>query len=161
MQKHLILVLGVLLASSLPASAQTLTARLDLSQTRPAPGMTLLAASSRDLPLTANKQASSLAARPRRLPAALAVVEYRNPSLKLSSKVQAEQIQTPFLRQARISLVQMCDGRLRLDGIARAMSMKNVLDGPLILAHSGTMQPRDATLYGISLSFRFGHNASR
>ena len=162
MQKKHILVLGVLLGSSLPASAQTLTARLDLSQTRPAPGMTLLSASSRELPLKKTTlPARSAAERPFRFPVAFAVVNYRNPELERPVRIPVELNQTPFLRQARVPLLQIGGGRLRLDGIARATSMKEVLDGPLNTVHPGTMQPRDAALYGISLSFRFGRsNAS-
>lgn len=161
MQKRLIVVLGILLASSMPASAQTLTARLDFSQTRPALGMTLLSASSRDLPLTANKQASSLAERPVRFPVAFAVVNYRNPELERPVRFLVDLNQTPFLSQARISLVQMWGGRLRLDGMARALSVKDLLDGPLNSVHPGTMQPRAAAAYGLSISFRLGRDASQ
>jgi hypothetical protein len=160
MQKQLILVLGALLGSCLPAGGQTLSALLDLTQKRSAPGMTLLAASSRDLPLTTVMPARSLAESPVRLPVVLAVVHYRNPNLKRPPRVPVELIQTPFIRQVRVSLVQLWGGRLQLDGFASAMSMKNVLDGPSNSGHPGVMQPRAAGVYGISLSFRLGRDAS-
>jgi hypothetical protein len=71
-----------------------------------------------------------------------------------------ELIRTPFIRQARVSLAQLWGGQLRLDGFASVMSMKNVLNGPSNSSHSGTMQPRAAGVYGISLSFRLGRDAS-
>jgi hypothetical protein len=160
MQKQLILILGALLGSCLPASGQTLSAPLDFRQERFAPGMTLLAASSRDLPLTNVMPARSLAESPVRLPVVLAVVHYRNPNPKRPSRVPVELIQTPFSRQARVSLVQLWGGRLRLDGFASAMSMQNVLDGSSNSRHSGMMQARAAGAYGISLSFRLGRDAS-
>lgn len=164
MQKQLILVLGALLGSCLSTGGQTLLAPLDLTQDltqkRSGPGMTLLAASSRDFPLTTVMPASSPAESPVRLPVVLAVVHYRNPNLKRPSRVPVEMTQTPFIRQARISLAQLWGGWLRLDGFASAMSMKNVLYGPLSSGDPGMMQPRTAVVHGISLSFRLGRDAS-
>jgi hypothetical protein len=162
MRKQLILVLGALLGGCLPAGGQTLSAPLDLSQKRfaPGPGLTLLAAASSGLPLTTAMPARPVAESPVRLPVVLAVVRYRNPSPKRPSRVPVDLIQTPFIRQARVSLVQLGSGRLRLDGFASAMSMKNVLDGCLSSVHPGMMQPRVAGAYGISLSFRLGRDAS-
>ena len=162
MQKQLILVLGALLGSSLPAVGQTLAARLDLAQKGPSPGLTLLEASSMDFPPTTVRPLSALppAEAAVRLPRALAVMEYLRPKLKLSSKVRVELVHTPFIRQGRVPLTQLWGGRLRLDGFAGETVMKNVLDGPLNTVHPGMMQPRAAPAYGISLSFRLGRRAS-
>ena len=163
MQRQFILVLGALLGSCLPASGQALSASLDLTTQKrfvPGPGMTLLAASSRYLPLTTVMPARSLDESPVRLPVVFAVVHYKNPSLQRLSRVRVELIQTPFIRQGRVPIAQMWSGRLRLDGFANVVSMKNVLNGPSNSSHSGTMQPRAAGVYGISLSFRLGRDAS-
>jgi hypothetical protein len=162
MRKQLILVLGALLGGCLPAGGQTLSAPLDLTQQRfaPGPGMTLLAVASSDLPLTTAMPACPVAESPVRLPVVLAVVHYRNPRPNRPSRVPVELMQTPFARQARVPLAQLWGGRLRLDGFASVTSMKNVLDGPSGLGHPGMMQPRAVGVYGISLSFRLGHDAS-
>jgi hypothetical protein len=164
MQKQLILVLGALLGSCLPAGGQTLLAPLDLTQDlaqkRSGPGMTLLAASSRDFPLTNVLPARSPAESPARLPVVLAVVHYRNPNLMRPSSVPVEKTQTPFIMHTRISLLPLWGGRLWLDGFASAISMKNLLYGPLSSGDPGRMQPRTAAVYGISLSFRLGRGES-
>ena len=160
MQKKLILVLGALLGSSLPASGQTLSARLDLAQKRSEPRFTQLTASSIDLPLITALLARPPAESPVRRPIALALVDYQKPKPKHPSRVRVELVQTPFIRQGRVPLAQLWGGRLRLDGFAGEMVMKNVLDGPLRSGHSGTMQSRAAAAYGMSLSFRLGRDAS-
>jgi hypothetical protein len=160
MQKQFILVLGALLGSCLPAGGQTLSAPMDLTQKQTVPGMTLLAASSRDLPLTPVTRSRSLAESPVRLPVVFAVVQYRNPNLKRPASVKIELIQTPFIRQGRVPLARLWGGRLRLDGFAGETVMKNVLDGPLNSIHPGMMLPRAAAAYGFGLSFRLGRGAS-
>ncbi|HEY2931557.1 MAG TPA: hypothetical protein VGK99_07400 [Acidobacteriota bacterium] len=161
MQKQLILVLGALLGSCLPASGQMLSARLDLAQKRSAPRFTLLAASSGDWPLAAVTPVRSRTESSVRLPVAFAVVDYQKPKLKRPSRMlRVELVQTPFIRQGRIPLAQLWGGRLQLNGFASEMVMKNVLDGPLNSVHSGTMQPRAVGVYGVRISFRLGRAAS-
>ena len=164
MQKQLILVLGVLLGSCLHANGQSLTARLDLTQDlmqkRSGPGMTLRAASSRGLPLPTVMPSHSIPESPARLPVVLAVVNYQNSNLNLPPRLRVERTQTPFIRQVRVSLAQLWGGRLRLDGFANEVSMKNLLDGPSSPGHPKLMQPRAARDYGVSISFRFGRDAS-
>ena len=164
MQRQLILVLGALLGSCLPASGQSLSARFDASEKQFGPGLTLLTASSssRDLPVTNVMPARgpSLAVTPARLPVLFAVVNYRKPTLRRPSRMHVELIQTPFMRQGRVPLARLWGGRLRLDGFASETSMRDVLDGPLRSGHFGTMQPRVRAMFGISFSLRFGRAAS-
>jgi hypothetical protein len=161
MKNQLILVLGAILGSCQPAGGQMLSARLDLSQSRSAPGNTLFVAASREWPLGIVTPVRSHAESSVRLPVAFAVVDYQKSKLQRPSRLpRLELIQTPFIRQGRVPLAYLWGGRLRLDAFAGEMVMKNVLDGPLNSVHPGTIRPRAAAAYGISLSFRLGRAAS-
>jgi|GEM_PF-1329817 len=167
MQKQLILVLGVLLGSYLPAGAQTRSAQLSLMQERPPPRI-LLAAAPSHLSLTAFLPAQPLAERPARFTVLLTAVLNRQRSLEHLSPVDV--VKTPFVRQARVGVVQLWGGRLQLGGFASTSQMENVLLG---FAGSGGLPgsrvftqglagagvPRASRSYGLSLTFHLGGDA--
>ncbi len=163
MQKQLILVLGVLLGSYLPAGAQTRSAQLSLVQERPPPRI-LLAAAPSHLSLTTFLPAQPLAERPAHFTVLLAAVLNRHRSLDHLSPVDV--MKTPFVRQARVSIVQLWGGRLQLGGFASTHHMENVLLGlsgsagllGFRISHPGGV-PRADKSYGLSLTFRLGDDA--
>ncbi len=164
----LFLTLWVLLSSYLPARAQTRSAQLSLMQEGPAPRMTLLAAASSPLPLTTFLPGRPLAERPARFTALLAAVYNRDRSPEGLSSVEV--LKTPFVRQARVTLVQLWSGRLQLGGFISARRMENVLLGYSASGdlpgfgvsrqgHPGARVPRADRSYGLSLTFRLGCDA--
>ncbi len=160
MQKQLTLVLGVLLGSYLPASAQTHSTQLSLMQERPPPKMTLLAAASSHLPLSASLPTRPLAEHPAHFTTLLAAVLNRGGSLDRRSPIEV--YRTPFVRQTRVTVVQLWSGRLQLGGFASRRQMENVLLGllgPNLLGHPGARVPRANKSYGLSLTFRLGRDA--
>ncbi len=163
MQKQLILVLGVLLGSNLPTGAQTRFAQLSLMQERPPPRI-LLAAAPSHLSLTTFLPAQPLEERPARFTVLLAAVLNRHRSLDHLSPVDV--MKTPFVRQTRVSVVQLWGGRLQLGGFASTHHMENVLLGlsgsagllGFRISHPGGV-PRADKSYGLSLTFRLGGDA--
>lgn len=161
-QKHHILALGVLLGSSLPASAQTRPAQLSLLQERPPLRTILLAAASSHPSLVASPSAQPLAERPV-LPTALFVVAYKR-YRKPERPFQMETIQTPFVSQSSVTLVQLWGGRLQLCGFGSTHRMRAVLNGfpgPGVLRYSELRGPQTKISYGASLTFHLGRDAQR
>jgi hypothetical protein len=164
MQKQLILVLGVLLGSYLPAGAQTRSTQLSLMQERPPPRI-LLAATPSHLSLTSFLPVQPLAERPARFTVLLAAVLNRHRSLEHLSPVDV--VKTAFVRQARVGVVQLWGGRLQLGGFASTHHMENVLLGlsgsadllGFRISHPGVGMPRANRSYGLSLTFRLGGDA--
>ena len=86
----------------------------------------------------------------------------------LASLSPMREVQTLFLTQSLLPLVQIWGGRLRLDGFISTLRMQNVELGP---SAAGGLQdfrllrqgypggPRSVDLYGVSLSFHFGRDA--
>ena len=86
----------------------------------------------------------------------------------LASLSPMREVKTLFLTQSLLPLVQICGGRLRLDGFISTLHMQNVELGP---SAAGGLQdfrllrqgypggPRSIDLYGVSLSFHFGRDA--
>ncbi len=163
MQKQLILVLGVLLGSHLPGSAQTRSAQLSLMQERPPP--ILLAAAPSPSSLIAFLPAQPLAERPTRFTVLLAAVFNRHRSLE--HLLPLDVVRTPFVRQTRMDLVQLWAGRLQLGGFASTHHMENLVLGPsdavgplgVRISHPGGWSPRADRSYGLSLTFRLGGDA--
>ena len=165
MRKRFILTLGLLVSSYLSAVAQTRPAQAGLMQESPAPMTTLLVAVPTQLPLATFLRAWPLAERPARFNALL-VAEYdRDRSPEPLSAVEV--VKTPFARQARVAIVQLCGGRLQLDGFASTGRMENVLLGYSASGghagfgvsgqgHPGATVPHENRSYGISLTFHLG-----
>ena len=166
MQKRVLLTLGVLLSSCLPAGAQTRWTQLSLMQQRPTP-ITLLAAAPTHLPLNTFVSAQLLGEGPARSSALPAAAYNRERTLELSP---VEMVKTPFVRQERVTVVKFWGGRLLLGGVASTNRMENVLLGfsssgglpgprPFTQGHPGTTVPHEGKNYGINLTFRLGRNA--
>jgi len=162
----LLLTLGVLLGSCPPSGAQTRSTQLSLMQQRPSPSMTLLAASSSHVrPTNLLLPVRSPEQRPARFAAVLTTAYNRDFSLE--RLLRTEVVETPFIKQARVTIVQLGGGRLQLGGFASAYHMENVLLGlsasgglppsrAFIQGHPGKRVPRKNGSYGLSLTFRLG-----
>jgi hypothetical protein len=160
-EKH-ILALAVLLSSCLPASAQTRPAQLSLLQEPSPQRMILLAAASSHPPLFAPPPVRPIAERPAP-PAALLVVAYKR-YRKPERLFQMETIQTPFVSQSSVTLVQLWGGRLQLRGfgsIHRMGAVLNGFSGPGVSRYLELRVPRARTSYGASLTFHLGRDAQR
>jgi hypothetical protein len=149
MQKRLILVLGVLLNSYLPAAAQIRPPEVLLMPERSAPITTLLRPGAAQLPATTFVPPQG----PGKPPADFTVL------LAAAYKRDVEAVDTSFVTESRLRVVQLWGGRLRLDGFESTLDMENVLLGPSGLGHPGVRVPREVALYGISLRFRLGRDA--
>ncbi len=157
MGKRFILTLGVLLSSHLPAAAQTRPAQVSLTQESPAPIMTVLVAVSAQWPMATFLPARPLAERPARFHALLAAGYNRDRSPEPLSAVKI--VKTPFARQARVAIVQLCGGRLQLDGFTSTSRMDNVVLGYSASGgHPAMTAPHGNRSYGISLTFHLGRD---
>jgi hypothetical protein len=86
----------------------------------------------------------------------------------LQNLSQIRETKSVFLTQSSLPLVQIWGGRLELDGFTSTLQMQDVQFGP---SAAGRLQdfrpprqgypgiPRSVSLYGVSLSFRFGRDA--
>lgn len=142
MCKRFILLLGVVLGSYVPMSAQTLRLQTIPAQDRTVMSMTVIPTA--PAPLFA-------------------------PSLEgLKGLSSMREVKTLFLTQSMLPLLQLWGGRLRLDGFTSTLHMQNVQLGPS--AAGGLLDYRpprqnypggalSVHLSGISLSFHFGRDA--
>jgi hypothetical protein len=151
MQKGLILVLGVLLNSYLPGTAQTPATQVLLMQEGSAPLSTLVRAVPAQSPATTFVPPQG----PRKPPAHLIV------RLAAAYKYDLEVVDTSFVKESRVPVVQLWGGRLHLDAFESELNMGNALLGPSASGHPGVQVPREVVLYGISLRFRLGRDAQR
>jgi hypothetical protein len=171
MHNRLILLLGVVLVSYVPMSAQTPAPQAIPAQDRTVMSMTVvptaapvpLFAASFLLPENPEKSAappvSYLFAR----------TYERDQGLEgLKSLSPMREVKTLFLTQSMLPLLQLWGGRLRLDGFTSRLQMQNVQLGPSAagglldfrperLSYSGG--PRSIGSRGVSLSFHFGRDA--
>jgi len=172
MHKRLILLLGVLLGSYAPVTAQTPAPQIVSAPHRIAPIMAIV----RTLPAPSLAPSFPLSESPGKSAARSTYVfarAYRDDhglegldSLKGLS--QMREVKTLFLTQSTLPLVQLWGGRLRLDGFTSRVHMQNVQLAPSggggLLDFRPPRQwypggPRSIGLYGISLSFHFGRDA--
>ena len=103
MQHQLILVVGLLLTSCLPAEAQTLTTQVLLGPALPEPTPMLAPASLNDFPSKV-----SPTSRPPQKPVArfkLLVIPAYAPDRNLESRSPVEEFRTPFLTESRLVVV--------------------------------------------------------
>jgi hypothetical protein len=191
MRRKLILLLGVFLASHLSA-AQIAAPRIVAEQDRMAPSIAMLQAApvpllAVSLPLPGNPESSAL----RSVPAPSLPASFPRPKKHADSAVhfsyvlakpyqpdqgfdglenmsQMSQVDTLFLKQSSLPLVQIWGGRLRFDGFARTIDIQNVQLGP---SGAGGLQdyrpwrqgalgaPASEDSYGVSMTFHFGRDA--
>jgi len=170
MHKRLILLLGVLLGSYVPVTAQTPAPQIVSAPDRVAPIMAIvrtLPAPSPSFPLPeipgkSAARSTYVFARAYRDDQNLDGLE----GLKCLS--QMREVKTLFLTQSTLPLVQLWGGRLRLDGFTSRVHMQNVQLGPSggggLLDFRPPRQwypggPRSIGLYGVSLSVHLGQDA--
>ena len=169
MHKRFILLLAMFLGNYVPTTAQTPAPQIVPAQERIAPIMTMvvtvpapLLAVSFQLPEGPGKSAahsSYLFAR---------AYDPGQGLEGLKSLSPMREVNTLFLTQSLLPLVQLWGGRLRLDGFTSTLHMQNVQLGP---SAAGGLQdfrpprqsypggPRSVDLFGVSLSFHFGRDA--
>jgi len=91
------------------------------------------------------------------------------PDLSAEVLPPMEEVKTLFFTRSSVRLVQLWSGRLRLDGFMGTLNMRNVQLGPSASGglrdfhpprQSYTRGPRSVDLYGISVSFHLGREAS-
>ena len=126
MQRQLILVIGLLLSSCVPAGAQTLATPLLLAQARPAPTTILVSA----LPTPFLPNAPLASERPRKpvAPATVFLVPAYEPDYSLESRPLIPTIRTPFLTESRLVVAQFWRGHLQLNGVPHLI--ERILSGP-------------------------------
>ena len=169
MYKPLILLLGIVLGSFLPASAQTPAPQILQAQDRITPIVSMvrtLWAPSLAAPFLSPENIGRPIGHFSYL---FAGAEERGQGLEgLKSLSPMHQVKTLFLTQSMLPLLQLWGGRLRLDGFTSTLHMQNVQLGPSaaggLLDFRPSRQgypggPRSFGLYGVSASFHFGRDA--
>lgn len=168
MQRHFILLLGMLLGCGVSTSAQTFDPEIASAQDRLAETVPIV----RTVPTTLLAASFLLPENPGQFAVNFnypfeEVYERDQVLESLESLSMMRQVKTSFLTESRLPLVQLWGGRLRLDGFTSTLHMQNVQFGP----SAGGLQdsrpprqsyrsgPRSVDLYGVSLSFHFGRNA--
>jgi hypothetical protein len=162
MQNGFILILGVLLGSHLPATAQTRPRQVNPIQERTPSMVTLLAAAPAHLLLAGSLPIRPLEERPAGfniLPGAA-----YTPDHSLDRLSPVEVVKTPFVRQARVMFVQLWGGRLQLSGFESTRQMWNAAVGfsgslGATGGYPGARVPRADRIYGLSLAFPLGRDA--
>jgi len=169
MRKQFILLLGVVLGSYVPMSAQTRPPQTIPAQDRTVMSMTViptapapLFAPSFLLPENPGKSAAPFSY-------LFVWAHERDQGLEgLKSLSPMCEVKTLFLTQSMLPLLQLWGGRLQLDAFQSTLHMQNVQLGPS--AAGGLLdfrpqrqgypgRPRSVHLSGLSLSFHFGRDA--
>ena len=171
MHNRLILLLGVVLGSYVPMSAQRPAPRTIPAQDRTVMSMTVVPTAPAPLfaasflpPENPGKSAAPFSY-------VFARAYERDQGLEgLKSLSPVREVKTLFLTQSMLPLLQLWGGRLRLDGFTSRLHMQNVQLGPSAagglldfrpqrLSYPGG--PRSVGFSGVSLSFHFGRGADR
>jgi hypothetical protein len=158
-KNRLLLACGVLLSSYLSATAQTDPTRLTLTPERTSP-VVLVTATSASLPREPFVQALSLDQQPSRFSFLLAAI--RNRDHKLERLFQADVVKTPFIRQTRVPVFGLWNGRLQLGAFANTRYFDNTLLDPLCsdrFRRIGAPRLRAVGSRGVSLTFRLDRDA--
>lgn len=165
----LFVLLGLLLSSHLPTSAQTLAPEIAPVQVLIAPPLAMV----RTVPATL-LVASFLP--PENAGQSAALLNYQfevayEPDYvleSLESLSQMHQVKTVFLTESSVPLVQLWGGRVRFDGFTSILHAQTVQFSPTAAGvpqdfrpprQSYVGGPRSVDLYGVSLSFHFGRDA--
>jgi hypothetical protein len=160
MRRQPILVAGLLLASCVPAGAQTLKTQVLLAQAPPAPTKILVWAL--PTPLLPN---APLANRQPRKPVAASTV-FLSPSYEAYYSPEGlpliQVIRTPFLTESRVVAAQFWRGHLQLDGVEGTLHMQNPQFGlpgsDSLRSHDQAGLANSFNLDGASVVFRFGRD---
>jgi hypothetical protein len=169
MRKRFILLLGVVLGSYVPMSAQT-----PAPQTIPAQDLTVMSMTViPTAPASLFAPSFLLSENPGKSAVSFSYLfawaHERDQGLEgLKSLSPMREVKTLFLTQSMLPLLQLWGGRLRLDGFTSTLHMQNVQLGPSaaggLLDYRPPRQsypggPRSIGFYGVSLSFHFGRDA--
>ena len=159
MRSRLVPVFGLLLSSCLPIKAQTLVTQVFLVQARSEPTTVFVRAA----PTYFLPRVSVTIFLPRVPVAPFTNIHAYQPDIGLESRLQMEVVQTLFVTESRLAVVQFWRGRLHLDGFDSTVHMQNIQLGPsgsggLPPSHDQAGVARSVGLDGISLSFRFGRD---
>jgi hypothetical protein len=152
MQHQLILAVGVLLSSCLPAEAQTLTTQVPLPQAHSEPTMAVFREPPTH-PLPTVFRSVQLSTNPVAHRSILPVTAYK-PDRSVESLSPVENNQTLFVSQSLLPVVQFWSGRLQLGASESTLHMGNLI---VRQGHLGSSRSMD--LYGVSLAFHFGRGA--
>jgi hypothetical protein len=169
MRKQFILLLGLVLGSYVPMSAQTPVPQAIPAQDRTVMSMTViptapapLFAPSLLLPENPGKSAAAFSY-------LFAWAHERDQGLAgLKSLSPMREVKTLFLTQSMLPLLYLWGGRLRLDGFTSTLHMQNVQLGPSAAGGLLDFRPQrpgclggPASVHstGLSLSFHFGRDA--
>jgi len=164
--KRFIVLLGTLLGSLVPASAQTPAPRIARSQEDVAPIATMLRTVSIPSPTTSLLLYKDPGKSPAHLNYLFAGANEIDSGTELLPSVK--EVKTLFYTQSSLPLVQLWSGRLQLDAFQSTLHIQNVLLGPLAYGNmQGFRSPRQAYpggplsvhFSGLSLTFRFGRDA--
>ncbi|MGB7495287.1 MAG: hypothetical protein WBQ61_07290 [Candidatus Acidiferrum sp.] len=151
MYKRFILLLGLFLGMHMQTAAQIPAAQVIPAQERLAPITTLhsVPAPSFGAPFTLFEAGVKS---PTHLSYRFAEAYKRDQSLE--SLWPMHEVKTLFLTLSSLPLLQLCGGRLRLEGFKSTLHMQNVQ-----LDQSSLGGPRSGSFQGLSLSFHFGRDA--
>jgi hypothetical protein len=169
MHKQLILLLGIVLGSPLPTTAQISAPQSVQVQDRITPIVSMVRtvrATWLAAPFLSPENLGKSAAHFSYLFAGASEGGQDLEGLKSLSPIH--EVKTLFLTQSMLPLVQLWGGRLRLDGFTSTLYMQNVQLGPSaaggLLDFRPSRQgypggPRSVGLYGVSLTIHFGRDA--
>jgi hypothetical protein len=164
--KRFVVLIGMLLGSHAPATAQTSAPQPIMAQERAAPPMAMLPTA----PTALAARSTLLYQDPGNSPGhfnRLFVGAYeRDPTLE--GLLPMERVKNLVFTQVSFPLVQLWGGRLQLGAFQSTLHIQNVQPGPLGYAGSQGLRsaqqsysggPRSVRLSGLSLSYHFGGNA--
>lgn len=160
--KRFSVLLGVFLASQLPAVAQTPAPQLVPAQVRLAPTVTMLRTIPTAAPAASFLRSQDPGKSPAQFSGMLAGAYESDHSLELLPPM--EQVKTVFFSQSSLPLVQLWGG-LQLGAFQSTLHIQNAQIGPLsyrgMQDSRGSLQgfaggPGSVRLSGLSLSFHFG-----
>jgi hypothetical protein len=172
MRKRFILLLGVVLGSYVPTVAQTPALQIVPAQERVAPIVTMVRTVPVPFLFPSFPLSESLGKSTAHFSYLFVGAYERDQGLEgLKSLSPMREVETLFLTQSMLPLLQLWGGRLRLDGFTSTLHMQNVQLGPSAAGGlrdfrpprqsypGGPGGPFSVHLSGLSLSFHFGRDA--
>lgn len=151
MDHKLILALGALLSSWLPAAAQTLS-----SPSREESSWAIVALF-RAVPTPLPQSTVVLVWPPAKPPA------HFTPARSLQRLFPVEVLRSPFVKQWRVTVVRLSGGRLQLGGVVSSSRRENSLlgfpDSADLVVHPSERLQQPYRSYGLSLTYHFGSDA--
>lgn len=161
--KRFVVLIGMLLGSHAPATAQTPAPQPILTQERAAPTMTMVSTAPTALAAPSSLLYQDLGKSPAYFNRLFIGAYERDPSL--GQLLPMERVKNLLFTQVNLPLVQLWGGRLQLGAFQSTLHIQNVQLSPL--GYAGTQDfrsgqqgysggPRPVRLSGLSLSYHFG-----